>query len=125
VVLVAGQRADADALWDEVGAVLAPMCLRLSAEKSRVCHIDEGIDFLVPEGIIGPGRPSLDVVLLDGTDVRAGTASRAPAIQRDWWYLPHGRRKAHYYDETDIADHGRRGRRPHRPPGARSGHSRR
>ena len=43
VVLIAGHRADADALWDEVGAVLAPMDLRLSAEKSRVCHLDEGV----------------------------------------------------------------------------------
>jgi RNA-directed DNA polymerase len=46
VVLIHGQRADADALWDEVGSVLAPMGLRLSAEKTRVCHIDEGFDFL-------------------------------------------------------------------------------
>ncbi len=46
VVLIVGQRADAEALWDEVGAVLAPMGLRLSAEKTRVAHIDEGFDFL-------------------------------------------------------------------------------
>ncbi len=46
VVLIVGQRVDADALWDEVGAVLAPMGLRLSVEKTRVCHIDEGFDFL-------------------------------------------------------------------------------
>ena len=46
VVMVGGTRADADALWDEVGAVLAPMGLRLSVAKSRVCHIDEGFDFL-------------------------------------------------------------------------------
>jgi RNA-directed DNA polymerase len=46
VVMVGGTRADADALWDEVGAVLAPMGLRLSVEKTRVCHIDEGFDFL-------------------------------------------------------------------------------
>jgi RNA-directed DNA polymerase len=46
LVLVVGQRADADALWDEVGAVLAPMGLRLSVEKTRVCHIDDGFDFL-------------------------------------------------------------------------------
>ncbi len=46
VVMVAGQRADAEALWAEVGAVLAPMGLRLSVEKTRVCHIDEGFDFL-------------------------------------------------------------------------------
>ncbi|WP_413769116.1 group II intron reverse transcriptase/maturase [Rhodococcus pyridinivorans] len=46
VVLIHGQRADAEALWDEVGAVLAPMGLRLSTEKTRICHIDEGFDFL-------------------------------------------------------------------------------
>lgn len=46
VVMLAGQRADAEALWDEVGAVLAPMGLRLSASKTRICHIDEGFDFL-------------------------------------------------------------------------------
>jgi RNA-directed DNA polymerase len=46
VVLVAGQRADAEALRAEVSAVLAPMGLRLSAEKTRVCHLDEGFDFL-------------------------------------------------------------------------------
>ena len=46
VVLVAGARDDAEALWDEVSGVLAPMGLRLSAEKTRVCHIDEGFDFL-------------------------------------------------------------------------------
>ena len=41
-----GTRDDAEALWDEVGQVLAPMGLRLSEEKTRVCHIDEGFDFL-------------------------------------------------------------------------------
>ena len=46
VVVLHGQRADAEALWDEVGAVLAPMGLRLSVAKTRVCHIDEGFDFL-------------------------------------------------------------------------------
>ena len=46
VVMVAGTRDDAEALWDEVAAVLAPMGLRLSEEKTRVCHIDEGFDFL-------------------------------------------------------------------------------
>lgn len=46
VVMLAGQRADAEALWDEVSAVLKPMGLRLSAEKTRICHIDEGFDFL-------------------------------------------------------------------------------
>ena len=46
VVMVGGARKDAEALWDEVSAALAPIGLRLSAEKTRVCHIDEGFDFL-------------------------------------------------------------------------------
>ena len=46
VVMVGGRREHAEALWDEVAAVLAPMGLRLSVEKSRVCHIDEGFEFL-------------------------------------------------------------------------------
>jgi RNA-directed DNA polymerase len=46
VVMVAGQRGDAEALGGEVTAVLAPMGLRLSEAKTRVCHIDEGFDFL-------------------------------------------------------------------------------
>lgn len=46
VVMVHGTRADVEALWEEVAAVLAPMGLRLSVRKSRVCHIDEGFDFL-------------------------------------------------------------------------------
>jgi RNA-directed DNA polymerase len=47
VVMVHGTRDDAEALWAEVRSVLAPMGLRLSEEKTRVCHIDEGFDFLV------------------------------------------------------------------------------
>lgn len=46
VVMIRGSRGDAEALWDEVGSVLAPMGLRLSETKTRVCHIDEGFDFL-------------------------------------------------------------------------------
>lgn len=46
VVLVHGTREDAEGLWDEVAAVLAQIGLRLSEEKTRVCHIDEGFDFL-------------------------------------------------------------------------------
>ena len=46
VVMVHGTREDAEALWDEVAAVLAPTGLRLSEEKTRVCHIDEVFDFL-------------------------------------------------------------------------------
>jgi RNA-directed DNA polymerase len=46
VVMIAGTRNDAEALREEVSSVLAPMGLRLSEEKTRVCHIDEGFDFL-------------------------------------------------------------------------------
>jgi RNA-directed DNA polymerase len=46
VVMVKGTREHAEALWDETSTVLAPIGLRLSEEKTRVCHIDEGFDFL-------------------------------------------------------------------------------
>nr|WP_280294679.1 group II intron reverse transcriptase/maturase [Nocardia abscessus] len=46
VIMVVGTKAHADALWDEVADVIAPLGLRLSVEKSRVCHLDEGFDFL-------------------------------------------------------------------------------
>ena len=46
VVLVRGTRAHAEALRDQAAAVLAPMGLRLSAAKTRICHLDEGFDFL-------------------------------------------------------------------------------
>jgi RNA-directed DNA polymerase len=45
-IMVCGSRAHADALWEEVAAVLAPLGLRLSETKTRVCHIDEGFVFL-------------------------------------------------------------------------------
>jgi RNA-directed DNA polymerase len=46
VVMVSGTRAHAEDLYDELAAVLAPMGLRLSEEKTKVAHIDEGLDFL-------------------------------------------------------------------------------
>jgi RNA-directed DNA polymerase len=46
VVLVAGTCAHTEALREEVAAVLALIGLRLSATKTRICHIDEGFDFL-------------------------------------------------------------------------------
>jgi RNA-directed DNA polymerase len=46
VVLVAGTKAHTEALREDVAAVLAPMGLRLSEAKTKVCHIDEGFDFL-------------------------------------------------------------------------------
>ena len=42
VILVHGTRDDARALRAEVGRVLAPMGLRLSADKTRLTHIEEG-----------------------------------------------------------------------------------
>ena len=44
--MVSGDRHHAEALREEVAAVLAPLGLRLSPEKTRVVHIDEGFDFL-------------------------------------------------------------------------------
>lgn len=46
VVLVSGTREHAEAMRDQVAAVLAPVGLRLSPEKTTVVHVDEGFDFL-------------------------------------------------------------------------------
>jgi RNA-directed DNA polymerase len=46
VVLVAGTRQHTEALKEQVAAVLATVGLRLSTEKTTICHIDEGFDFL-------------------------------------------------------------------------------
>ncbi len=46
VVMVAGTRADTEALRAEVAAVILPMGLRLSEEKTVITHIEEGFDFL-------------------------------------------------------------------------------
>jgi RNA-directed DNA polymerase len=46
VLMVSGNRHHAEALRDEVTNVLAPLGLRLSPEKTRVVHIDEGFEFL-------------------------------------------------------------------------------
>ena len=46
VVMVSGSAAQAEQLRADVEAVLVPMGLRLSEDKTRVCHIDEGFDFL-------------------------------------------------------------------------------
>jgi RNA-directed DNA polymerase len=46
VVLVFGTRAHAEGLWDEVTDVLAAVGLRLAPDKTKVGHIDEGLDFL-------------------------------------------------------------------------------
>ena len=46
VVMVAGTRADTEAVRAEVATVLAPMGLRLSGDKTMITHIEEGLDFL-------------------------------------------------------------------------------
>jgi RNA-directed DNA polymerase len=46
VVMVAGERRDAEALVGETERVIARLGLRLSREKTRVTHIGEGFDFL-------------------------------------------------------------------------------
>ena len=46
VIMVNGSHAHAEALWEEVASVLAPLGLRLSEAKSRVCRLDDGFDFL-------------------------------------------------------------------------------
>lgn len=46
MALVAGTRAQAEALREELAAVLRPMGLRLSETKTKIVHIDEGFDFL-------------------------------------------------------------------------------
>ena len=46
VIMVLGTQAHAEALWDEVAEVIAPLGLKISVPKSRVCHVDEGFDFL-------------------------------------------------------------------------------
>src|SRR6266702_666676 len=46
VLMVTGDQCHAEALREEVSAVLAPLGLRLAPEKTRVVHIDEGFTFL-------------------------------------------------------------------------------
>jgi RNA-directed DNA polymerase len=46
VVLVAGDRSDAEHLRQQAARVLLPIGLRLSQEKTLIAHIDEGFVFL-------------------------------------------------------------------------------
>ena len=46
LVLVAGNREDAEGIRSWVAEVLSPMGLRLSPEKTKITHIGEGLDFL-------------------------------------------------------------------------------
>ncbi|MGI5380638.1 group II intron maturase-specific domain-containing protein [Streptomyces sp. CA-251387] len=45
-MLGSGTRQHAEDMRSRVAGVLAPMGLRLSAEKTKITHIDEGLDFL-------------------------------------------------------------------------------
>ena len=44
---MAGDRRHAEALVAETALVLAPLGLTLSPEKTRITHIDEGIDTIL------------------------------------------------------------------------------
>ena len=46
LLMVSGTRQHAEQMREHAAAVLAPMGLRLSAEKTKITHIDEGLDFL-------------------------------------------------------------------------------
>ena len=46
VVLVHGQRGDAEALREEIADVLGPLGLRLSPAKTQIVHMSEAFDFL-------------------------------------------------------------------------------
>ncbi|MEV7043898.1 group II intron reverse transcriptase/maturase [Amycolatopsis sp. NPDC051061] len=45
-IMVSGSRSHADALLDDLSTVLSTLGLRLAWDKTRVVHIDEGLDFL-------------------------------------------------------------------------------
>jgi RNA-directed DNA polymerase len=46
LLMVSGTREHAEQMCGRAAAVLAPMGLRLSAEKTKITHIDNGLDFL-------------------------------------------------------------------------------
>jgi RNA-directed DNA polymerase len=46
LLMVSGTREHAEQMRGRAAAVLAPMGLRLSAEKTKITHIDNGLDFL-------------------------------------------------------------------------------
>ena len=61
--MVAGDRHHAEALREEVSAVLAPLGLRLAPEKTQVVHIDEGFtsSASTSAGCASEGRRSIYV----------------------------------------------------------------
>jgi RNA-directed DNA polymerase len=86
VICVAGSRRHAEALMAETAQVLRHLGLTLSKEKTRITHIDEGIDFLGwrikrdlgrrgrPGIFLFPSKPSLRSVLSKIKEItRSGT----------------------------------------------------
>lgn len=45
-LVISGTKAHAETLREEISAVLSPMGLRLSPDKTLITHIDQGLDFL-------------------------------------------------------------------------------
>jgi RNA-directed DNA polymerase len=46
LIVVSGERHHAEALREDAARVLAPLGMRLSMAKTKITHIDEGVDFL-------------------------------------------------------------------------------
>jgi hypothetical protein len=46
LLMISGTREHAEQMRERAAAVLASMGLRLSTEKTKITHIDEGLDFL-------------------------------------------------------------------------------
>jgi len=100
-VLVHGERADVEALREEIADVLRPLGLRLSEAKTQVVHMSEGFDFLgfhlqwrrkrgtnswhVYTFILRPARPVLEGQdsCADEQDVAAAPQGRADQAQPD------------------------------------------
>jgi RNA-directed DNA polymerase len=62
VICVAGTRRHAEALVAETAQVLRPLGLTLSTQKTRITHIDEGLDFLgwrIKRDLGRRGRPGI------------------------------------------------------------------
>jgi RNA-directed DNA polymerase len=62
VICVAGERRHAEALIPETAAVLRPLGLTLSTEKTRITHIKDGVDFLgwrIKRDLGRRGRPGI------------------------------------------------------------------
>jgi len=74
VICVAGTREHAEALVAEAAQILRPIGLTLSMEKTRITHIDEGVDFLgwrIKRDLGRRGRPrDLPVPVQGGADGR-------------------------------------------------------